>query len=179
MKPQHTEFEVIRFGAIESYARRLERAQLKKHHHSWPAGTIAATANPFIAVINGDHKTIEIAIGWKEAMKAKAEKKEAQPSPTPGPWTAHDDDGTLPCILSGKVNRGGNFYVAQCSNFEDARFIVQACNSHEELVALGRRTINEISRCQGNATGMYAIMRTLCNEWETALAKTEGKEATP
>lgn len=47
---------------------------------------------------------------------------------TPGPWTAHDDDGTgtMPCVLSGSVNRGGNFYVAQCNNYADARLIAAA-----------------------------------------------------
>jgi len=41
---------------------------------------------------------------------------------TPGPWEARDDDGTgtLPCVLSDKVNAGGNFYVAQCNVFSDA-----------------------------------------------------------
>jgi hypothetical protein len=55
---------------------------------------------------------------------------------TPGPWTAHDDDGTgtLPCVLSDKVNAGGNFYVAQCNVFEDARLIAAA----PELLALVR-----------------------------------------
>jgi len=47
---------------------------------------------------------------------------------TPGPWTAWDDDGTgtLPCVLSQGVNKGGNFYVAQCNVFEDARLIAAA-----------------------------------------------------
>jgi len=47
---------------------------------------------------------------------------------TPGPWTAHDDDGTgtLPCVLSDTVNMGGNFYVAQCNVFADARLIASA-----------------------------------------------------
>ena len=47
---------------------------------------------------------------------------------TPGPWEARDDDGTgtLPCVLSDKVNAGGNFYVAQCNVFEDARLIAAA-----------------------------------------------------
>jgi hypothetical protein len=55
---------------------------------------------------------------------------------TPGPWTAHDDDGTgtLPCVLSDKVNAGGNFYVAQCNVFEDARLIAAA----PDLLALVR-----------------------------------------
>ena len=47
---------------------------------------------------------------------------------TPGPWTAHDDygTGTLPCVLSDTVNTGGNFYVAQCNVFADARLIAAA-----------------------------------------------------
>ncbi len=47
---------------------------------------------------------------------------------TPGPWTAHDDDGTgtLPCVLSDKVNAGGSFYVAQCNVFADAVLISAA-----------------------------------------------------
>ena len=47
---------------------------------------------------------------------------------TPGPWEAHDDDGTgtLPCVLSDKVNAGGNFYVAQCNVYADARLIAAA-----------------------------------------------------
>lgn len=46
---------------------------------------------------------------------------------TPGPWTAWDDDGTgtLPCVLSDKLNAGGNFYVAQCNNYGDARAIAE------------------------------------------------------
>ena len=47
---------------------------------------------------------------------------------TPGPWTAWDDDGTgtLPCVLSESVTNAGNFYVAQCNVFEDARLIAAA-----------------------------------------------------
>jgi hypothetical protein len=47
---------------------------------------------------------------------------------TPGPWTAHDDDGTgtLPCVLSKQVTSFGNFYVAQCNVFEDARLVAAA-----------------------------------------------------
>lgn len=55
---------------------------------------------------------------------------------TPGPWHAHDDDGTgtLPCVLSDQVNAGGNFYVAQCNVFADARLIAAA----PEMLALLR-----------------------------------------
>ena len=58
---------------------------------------------------------------------------------TPGPWTAHDDDGTgtLPCVLSDKVNAGGNFYVAQCNVFEDARLIAAAPAMEHLLKQLG------------------------------------------
>lgn len=46
---------------------------------------------------------------------------------TPGPWTAHDDDGTgtLPCVLAQQPT-AGNFYVAQCNVFADARLIAAA-----------------------------------------------------
>ena len=48
--------------------------------------------------------------------------------PSAGPWEAHDDDGTgtLPCVLSEKVNPGGNWYVAQCRRYEDAVLIAAA-----------------------------------------------------
>jgi hypothetical protein len=57
---------------------------------------------------------------------------------TPGPWTAHDDDGTgtLPCVLSDKVNAGGNFYVAQCNVFEDAQLIAAAPDLMEACKAI-------------------------------------------
>ena len=54
---------------------------------------------------------------------------------SPGPWTAYDDDGTgtLPCVLSAHVNRGGNFYVAQSNVYEDARLIAAAPQLLEAL----------------------------------------------
>ena len=63
---------------------------------------------------------------------------------TPGPWDAHDDDGTgtLPCVLSAHVNAGGNFYVVQCQNFVDARLIaaapalLEACKEAREALRL-------------------------------------------
>jgi len=59
-------------------------------------------------------------------------------SHTPGPWAAHDDDGTgtLPCVLSDKVNMSGNFYVAQCNVFADARLIASAPELLEALRAI-------------------------------------------
>jgi len=52
-----------------------------------------------------------------------------------GKWTAWDDDGTgtLPCVLSDKVTAYGNFYVAQCHNFPDARAIAEVPNLIEAL----------------------------------------------
>ena len=46
---------------------------------------------------------------------------------TPAPWTAHDDDGTgtLPCVLSDKVNAGGNFYVGRFTSIEIAETITK------------------------------------------------------
>ena len=68
---------------------------------------------------------------------------------TPGPWEAHDDDGTgtLPCVLSGKVNAGGNFYVAQCNVYADAEFIVRAANSHDALLEALELAIEEHPSC--------------------------------
>ena len=62
----------------------------------------------------------------------------AQCGHTPGPWKAYDDDGTgtLPCVLSDKVNAGGNFYVAQCNVFADARLIAAAPEMYEMLKTL-------------------------------------------
>ena len=55
-----------------------------------------------------------------------------------GPWTAHDDDGTgtLPCVLSDKVTPYGNFYVAQCNRFEDAKLCAAAPDLADALEAL-------------------------------------------
>jgi hypothetical protein len=73
---------------------------------------------------------------------------------TPGPWEAHDDDGTgtLPCVLSDKVNAGGNFYVAQCNVFEDARLIasapdlLEACQAIAKLAdGQGQRNMMEVA----------------------------------
>ena len=63
----------------------------------------------------------------------------AQCGHTPGPWKAYDDDGTgtLPCVLSGKVNAGGNFYVAQCNVFADARLIAKAPEMYDCLLRIG------------------------------------------
>ena len=57
---------------------------------------------------------------------------------TPAPWKAYDDDGTgtLPCVISETVTKSGNFYVAQCNVFEDARLISAAPELLAALEAL-------------------------------------------
>ena len=87
---------------------------------------------------------------------------------TPGPWTAHDDDGTgtLPCVLSEKVNAGGNFYVAQCNVFEDARLIAAAPELLEALEHLVPMTWNDGPLCE--------VYRESGKRAETAIAKARG-----
>lgn len=65
-------------------------------------------------------------------------KQTALPSHTPGPWEAWDDDGTgtLPCVLAKQVTSYGNFYVAQCNVFEDAKLIAAAPDLLEALESL-------------------------------------------
>ena len=58
-----------------------------------------------------------------------------QPEHTAIPWDYMPPLGEgLPAVLSKHVNKGGNFYVAQCNNDPDARFIVRAVNCHEALL---------------------------------------------
>jgi hypothetical protein len=65
---------------------------------------------------------------------------------TPGPWTAHDDDGTgtLPCVLANQVTTYGNFYVAQCNVYADAKLIAQAPAMRDMLAAIVLRWELEI-----------------------------------
>ena len=90
---------------------------------------------------------------------------------TPGPWTAHDDDGTgtLPCVLSDKVNAGGNFYVAQCNVFEDARLIAAA---PDLLAACELSAYAEAEAGYGPGTPEQS---TLSKECLTAIAKAKGE----
>lgn len=62
------------------------------------------------------------------------------------PWSAFDDDGTgtLPGILSDKVNAGGNFYVAQFRNFNDAVHAAACVNGCNEI---NPETVPEMLRC--------------------------------
>lgn len=91
---------------------------------------------------------------------------ENKPKHTPGPWQAHDNDGTgtLPCVLSEKVNCGGNFYVAQCpnGNFADARLIAAA----PELLEACKFALAQAGLSPDSPTA--AILKA-------AIAKAEGK----
>jgi len=69
--------EHIKGSQIRSYAKRLERANLKCHGSSLTAGSIAAAANPFIDEIEEMYEdSLIMREGWREAMKVKAKHKE-------------------------------------------------------------------------------------------------------
>lgn len=75
---------------------------------------------------------------------------------TPGPWDAHDDDGTgtLPCVLSPSVNAGGNFYVAQCNSYADAALIAAAPDLLRQRDAL-LAALKEMQRRSFVVTGCF------------------------
>lgn len=90
---------------------------------------------------------------------------------TPGPWEAWDDDGTgtLPCVLAKQVTSYGNFYVAQCNVFEDAKLVAAA----PDLLAACEKLIwaTEIPSPKGRAVRMeYAIQ-----DVAAAIAKARGQ----
>ena len=87
---------------------------------------------------------------------------------TPGPWEAHDDDGTgtLPCVLSDKVNAGGNFYVAQCNVFEDARLIASASDLLDACKAIANLA---------NGQGRMNMME-VAGQAKAAIAKAMGRD---
>ena len=96
-------------------------------------------------------------------------------SPTPGPWEAHDDDGTgtLPCVLSDKVNAGGGFYVAQCNNFEDAKLIAAT----PELLDWLRKAV-QMARQQdkgGEDVPLRTAWAWLAENGDAAIAAAEGR----
>ena len=91
---------------------------------------------------------------------------------TPGPWTAHDDDGTgtLPCVLSERVNAGGNFYVAQCNVYADARLIALA----PEMAAEIESTFFALGRLGANGDIRHPC-RPLWEKLRSLLARIEGR----
>jgi len=107
--------------------------------------------------------------------------KEREMNHTPGSWTAHDDDGTgtLPCVLSKQITTFGNFYVAQCNVYDDARLIAAA----PELYA----ALKYMNHMGGDERGGYCICplqdgsapnnkhATVCADARAAIAKVEGR----
>jgi len=90
-------------------------------------------------------------------------------TPSAGPWTAHDDDGTgtLPCVLAAQVTGFGNFYVAQCNNYADARLIAQTPGMIEALRELLAEADNGFHNPN---TGGFALARQV-----VALAEVRGQ----
>jgi len=93
---------------------------------------------------------------------------------TPGPWKAWDDDGTgtLPCVLSDQVTAFGNFYVAQCNVYNDARLIAAAPDQNDALVGLV--DLAESMASMLNSLGYpayYADAKPRIDSARTAIAK--------
>ncbi len=95
---------------------------------------------------------------------------------TPGSWTAHDDDGTgtLPCVLSDKVNAGGNFYVAQCNVFADARLIASAPDLLAWLTKAAQMADQQ--HRGGEDVPMASAWRWLAENAQLVIAKATGQE---
>lgn len=87
---------------------------------------------------------------------------------TPGPWDAWDDDGTgtLPCVLAKQVTAFGNFYVAQCNNFADARLTAAA----PELLDMLKQVLMRLDLEPVEAVFPCSAMR---HDIRAALAKAE------
>ena len=91
---------------------------------------------------------------------------------TPGPWTTWPDDGTgtLPCVLSRQTTSYGNFYVAQCNVFDDARLVAAAPDLLQTLQAL-----LDWCRAHTNAAGPDSCRDLLIDAWH-AIEKATGEE---
>lgn len=72
-QPKTLETEYISRQQFDSYSRRIERAYLKKNHHSLTASGIARYTIQYIVEIRDSGKTLLMKAGWREAMKAGAE----------------------------------------------------------------------------------------------------------
>jgi hypothetical protein len=53
---------------------------------------------------------------------------------TAGPWSDSGMTGEEGCVYA-----NGEVLVAECSNPEDAQFIVRACNAHDNLLAFAEK----------------------------------------
>ena len=102
---------------------------------------------------------------YSSGMKARTDMTQH----TPGPWTAHDDDGTgtMPCVLANQITTYGNFYVAQCHVFENARLIAAA----PDLLAALVDATQAIENMQAEGESRYHPIVTAA---KAAIAKATG-----
>lgn len=56
----------------DSYARRLEKKNLKERGESLTAGSIARRANRFVVDVRPDQKGMIVEVGWRLAMQDAA-----------------------------------------------------------------------------------------------------------
>ena len=56
----------------DSYARRIEKANVRKYGHSITQSGIASRANKLIVDIQSDKNGMLVQIGWKDLMKQEA-----------------------------------------------------------------------------------------------------------
>lgn len=63
------DYEYINSKQWQSYAKRVERANMKANGQSLTFGGIASRANQFIVELRGEG-TMVVRKGWREAMKA-------------------------------------------------------------------------------------------------------------
>lgn len=74
LRPNHSIREAITYRQWDNYAKWLEKQNLKTKGRSLSFSSIAMGANNFIIEIQSDLKMIIVRRGWREAMKAKANK---------------------------------------------------------------------------------------------------------
>lgn len=110
---------------------------------------------------------------------------------TPGPWVT-DERHNYPCDIYANSENGEELIAIACdlddggamTDEANARFIVRACNSHEELLAALKRLTAEIAgmidieepelrRLLGNTN--FACIQQRFLEAREAIAKAEGQ----
>ena len=92
---------------------------------------------------------------------------------TPVPWSCREIDQRLSIIGSGIAGTLMQFSRANTKHpraWEDARFIVVACNAHEELLAALEDAIDQLEAC---GQGSCAQTAEACRD---VIAKATGEE---